>query len=804
MVDKEYLMRKDIDINKIKISKSKLHNILYTEKLKSNPNLDYKGRKSLTEDINIFLDSPFRKGNDKELLKLYLQNAFTVNKPIVGKSYRDNKIIDMTYEVLTHETTADKILNPGGFEPQKRMGYMVEAYRNSNKYTWEELQSMNTEDLKKACYTDKNLSYIDTHIQFYKQNAAAGVLIGTFAVHKVAHAVLESNGYKIDIEALCGRKFKIAGVAFADKMSFDDKYDSDGQLIGKSLGNLVASAVDAVKDPILNLMNINGNTSSILTSLIRLGMPFDKAALFLSQKVISDVLTQYNNENTTERKSLNEVIQEKLESLNIDDTTILDSEELSIEELVIGIKNNKTEIDYKILKAFQDIQKIASALRGPTFATRFNSISSAVGPLIIDNLIIEHKMTEFSEFIFDSNDIPISLNNILQEHPILGEFSKTVNIAKEIFGNMPANSNGFRKVLNSISSSPLSNVLYGNRKLLSLLNDFYQSYLLISSGVIKDSDLNYYISNFPKEFFKQNFKEKYPDNLLIQSIKLDIHDVTGRAVLKVDTTGLDTSQKEALSSAWIDLHKENPELSTKLFMYNFFRGGIGFSPKTFMGLVPTYVKERITGYLDTFKKLPSVSSKLVINQFIRNNTDNTSLVPTKKGLKYSKVKDGVIKFYGDQMEKLTNVPYFKIIENNKEHIYALSVRDNKYLLYTEITPLGNNKEYLEISNTYIDKPLEVSSFVAEETTDNLVNSAQEALEESPKRTKQELSELAYSIIENRYGEKAQEKISKMKSLNAEEKSKYESEVKGWFKGQFDKLNVEYDQNTIDEIYNLFC
>jgi hypothetical protein len=327
----------------------------------------------------------------------------------------------------------------------------------------------------------------------------------------------------------------------------------------------------------------------------------------------------------------------------------------------------------------------------------------------------------------------------------------------------------------------------------------------MASGTVKETDLNYYINNFPTEFFKNNFKEKYPDNLLIQSIKLDVNDTTGRAILKVDITGLDTSQKEALSSAWIDLHKENAELSTKLFMYNFFRGGIGFNPKTFMGLVPTYVKERITGYLDTYKKLPSVSPAVVINQFIRNNADNPSLVPTKKDLHFSKVNEKMIRIEGNQVDAMSKVPYFKIIENSKEYMYALSTSDKKYLLYKEITPLGNNKEYLEISNTYIDTPLNLISFVVETDSDNSINSSlQEEDIETPKRTKQELSELAYSVIENKYGDRAQEKISKMKSMTAEEKSKYETEIKGWFKGQFDKLNVEYDQNTIDEVYNLFC
>ena len=58
---------------------------------------------------------------------------------------------------------------------------------------------------------------------------------------------------------------------------------------------------------------------------------------------------------------------------------------------------------------------------------------------------------------------------------------------------------------------------------------------------------------------------------------------------------MDEQRKEELRSAWIDLHKADPELSKKLFDYSFFIAGIGFSPKTFMALVPTYVKERLKG-----------------------------------------------------------------------------------------------------------------------------------------------------------------------------------------------------------------
>ena len=41
--------------------------------------------------------------------------------------------------------------------------------------------------------------------------------------------------------------FTIADMEFGGDMVFDAKYDRNGQLIGKTLGCLVASAVDAVK-----------------------------------------------------------------------------------------------------------------------------------------------------------------------------------------------------------------------------------------------------------------------------------------------------------------------------------------------------------------------------------------------------------------------------------------------------------------------------------------------------------------------------------------------------------------------------
>lgn len=849
-VDKEYLMRKDYGITRNKVKRSEMHRILYDELVNSQKGkLSYDTKIQLNELIDQFLDDPFdssslvnqktakgfmtmTRGAYNRMLKTYMQNMYTVNRPTEGRTYRNNKIVDMTYEVLTHETSADKMLNPGGFDPQKRMGYLVSAYKmHSDQYTWEQLQGMSITQLKDLNNSSKNLSYIDTHIQFYKQNSAAGALIGIFAVNRIAHAVLESGSadgsstYSMNVDNVCKitRNFTVAGMEFGGYMPFDMRYDRNGQLIGKVMGSLVASAADAVKDPVLNLMNINSNTANILNTLVRFGMPFDNAALFLSQSVISDVLADFSRENITGYMSLSKVIQNKLNEIKnetgIDESSDINKEELTYEELVEGLKPNaKPEIAYKTLVAFGNFQKIAEAMRMPTFATRFNSMSSAVGPLIIDNLITEQKMQKLSleSNIVDANVNPVDMSNIFLGHPILNQFQRTVGIARQLFGNMPANSTGFRNILDLVNDSPLSSVVFGDRKLLSSLSDFYQSYLVMKNGVVNPQELGSTITEFPKEFMEKEYKKKYADNALIQAIKYGT-DKSGRATLQVDITGLDTQQKEKLSSAWIDLHKVNPELSTKLFNYNFFRGGIGFSPKTFMSLVPVYVKERIPGYVDTFRILPSTVPETVLDQFIRNNWDNNRLVPRKKAT-FKQLPNGHVEvFRPSEVKELTGVQYFKTKVNNEDKLFMQILERDGAIEFKEIAPLGSNKEYLEMSESTIDSPLNVPAEAKVEAVkvetgkdSELAETEVSAeVEDTEVSTTDEtrLNDLLHQIlvIEGvRNEEQAGEYIKNYQAKSDAEKARMERQTKNFFEARFKKLGIEFNSKLIDDIYKLIC
>ena len=763
-VDKRYVMRKDIPI------KTKRRKDIESELFKRASESYAKAHNGKTrnhwisEQVRMFLDNPQKmKSTDKFMQWLYgqyQQIAYYTDAPISGRMYRDNKIIDMTYAVLTNQMTADKILNPGGFDAPKKMGYMVAAYKNpANKgISWNALQGMSIDELKKLSYTDKDLTFADTQVQFYKQNSAAASLIGVFAVNKVAHATLESNDIFLDVSEICGNDdFTIAGTTFGGRMQVDQKYDREGTLIGKTLGSLVSASADAVKDPILNLMNVNMTTAGMLNTMLRLGMTFNDAALFLSQDVIERLLNQFNRENLTNYVSLDSLINKWLDTYrqkyNISDSSNINTEPLSTEELVNGLTSEEHEAtDYKVLLAFQKMRSLTDAMRKPTYATRFNSISSAVGPLIVDNLIIEHKMSQFIDantdngtHFYTADGVPVDIDDIFFDHPVLKQFARTVDIAKSLFSDMPAGSVGFRNLLAQLPKD-IADKMYGDKKLLDQFSNFYQSYLLVQSGVIDSKNLKDYATAFPKWFMEQNFKDEFPNNELIQAIRMNVSKKTGHPYLTINITGMDEQRKEELRSAWIDLHKADPKLSKMLFDYSFFRAGIGFSPKTFMALVPTYVKERLmnenTGasYVDTYRHFPTVVPKLVINQFIRNNWDNTKLVPWKGGkdTHYNvNLKAGELRVYRpEEIADLTDVSYMKTKVGKETYLWHLETSSPNELTFKRVKPLGNNGEYLEISTSEIVNPLSDTSSVSE---DKVAATVQESATDLKNESHQESS-----------------------------------------------------------------
>lgn len=840
-IDKRYVMRKDIPI--VKKNRAEIQQQLF-DILSESYSKAHEGKtnnKWVGEQVKMFMDNPKKMRHTdaigKFLYQHYQRIAYTTNPPTSGKTYRDNKIMDMTWAILTNEMTADKILNPGGFDNVKKMGYMVAAYKNPNNHkSWEELQKLSIDGLKKEAYTEKDLAWVDTQVQFYRQNSAAASLIGVFAVNKVAHATLEGNDLYIAIDELFGGdSFTIADTKFEDRMQLDKTANDNGELLGKVLGTLVAASVDAVKDPVLNLMNINMNTAGMLTSMIRLGMTFEDASLFLSQNVIEKVLNEFNRENLTGSTSLYSIIEKRLQAIrdthDIAEDSNINTEPLTRKELIEGLTSEEHEvIDYKVLLAFQKIKTITDVVKKPTFATRFNSISSAVGPLIVDNIITRHKMEQFLDstnedgtHLYTKDGIPVDITDIFADHPILKQFARTVDIAEVMFKDMPAGSTGFKNVLNALPEE-LKDKFYSDKKLLDQLSMFYQSYLLVASGFIDSTKLKEFIEEFPKKFLEENIQEKYPNNALVQSIKVNVAKRTNRPYLAINITGADAQQKEELSNAWVDLHKEDPELSNALFIYNFFRAGIGFSPKTFMSLIPTYVKERLvsedsTGnlvfYTDVFRNFPQVPISTLVDQFIRNNWENSKIVPIKgtKDSKYQIKGDTLTITDSKTIQEFAGYPYIRTRNKNYTYMWKLESGSDEELIFKRVLPLGNNGEYLEISMNEIKTPLSETTQTVEDSkdTDLKENTITETGNSSstvnpivtPRATVQNLEWFINGIIEQR--KSIQKPISRTDAENmAEGIKKNPKQYKKYMINVFKQLGVEVSEENVINKFNELC
>lgn len=766
-----------------------------------------------------------------------------------GRNLRNNKIIDLSWSVLTNPATADKVLKPEGFDEQKKVGYMIAAYRNNPGISWDELEAIaNGKDgikhLKSLSYVEKDLAFFDTQLQFYKQNAAAASLIGVFAVNKIAHSTLEGDGIYLEVPKGT-RAFTIGHKVFMNgNMELDPRFDTDGNNVGSTLGSLVGASADAVKDPILNLMNINMNTANILNALLRLGMSFKEAAMFLSQSVITKALAKCDKENLGGYSSIGTVIDGMIKDMDNKNHYTSDSnittEEISPDELVEGLLDGDHEaIDYKVLIAFQRILGIAEQLRKPTLVTRFNSIAGAVGPLVIDNLMTEAKLSDFNGsdgstgFTYKDKEgkwQPATFQTILDKHPILEGFHGTYDLANTLFNDTPAGSAGFRNVLNAFGLA--RNRIMRNRQLLDSLVNFYTSFLLIDNGLIDSRTLAYYIKKFPLEFNRIKESGKYKGNMLVDSISLGENKKSSYPFLQVNITGLDTVGKEKLSSAWIDLYNADKSLALKLFAYNFFKGGLTFSPKTFISLLPNYIKERISkkldngnevSYVGTFRnlKLGNASPSTVVDQFIRNNWDDNGLVPYVKMSGEMHLEGNTLSVVSDEDKARCNGNAYiksKIGKNTMLFRYDKENSNDTVMTYKAIQPLGNNGEYIEMSSNDIVKPMTPVEYIdnsdkqttlsngnlAEDSTNSLTQ------EESQEDNSKEDSNAGMSLIDmfmaydSKYDkEKANAIINHYKN-NIKEYGRLTLGQYGLLRGVFEKQGLKLNAREALEKFKEMC
>ena len=804
----------------------------------------------------------------KKMKEAYIKFKFSVEYPTEGEAALKNKAWRMTLAVLQSESNASKVLSPGGFASLADQGYYIEALR-SGQYSKEELDKMSSKEWKNiAKNTDTNLMYFSNQMDYYRRNNDASSNLGIFAVANTAHAILEGQGYAIANP----EEFTIAGKHYGTKVMIDEALDSEGTVISKSIGMNVGASADAAKTPSHAFMNINKNTINEFILLLRTGMPIRDAAFFMSTEAISNLVQEAGKRNITEytdfKSILNQRIQQKMQDAGLTPDSQQFSEELTMDEIMSAIPKGQMsdEVELKILLAFRRLGNLTEGMRGLTFATRYNSVASAVGPQIIDNIIHKDTRDSFNNYetstllqrrveLFDTKDNTtqykfgdtieidgknvvitphnykdfveagylreseafdkITIQDILWQHPMLNAFAEGYHIADELFTKilkMPIASATFDSIINS--DSLYTKPIKSNRDVLNKFSDFFLSYCLVASHSMENSNnrvngAEYFLRKFPKEFMEK--KKLYKSNPLIQAIHADI--VGNNTVLKINTTGLKAKERQALTAGWTDLFRKDRDFAIQLFKYNFWRGGIGFNPKTFINLLPLEMRENMSGYLDTYRHLPEISSMTILDQFYRNNAGDPSIV--KKVDTVVSLKNNRLIISPTEYARLGNAPYVRVSQNGTTRLFVLAElpKTGKNVVYGETSALGNNGEFLEISTETIKEPLfradnietteEESTAIPKEGTEEEVvvtgkteEQIEQEVQEFLEYLKDSNGQLHLNNVENT--------INFVKEIKRGERKVTLSKEREGLKRYFERNNIPYDDKKIEDAVKIMC
>jgi hypothetical protein len=488
---------------------------------------------------------------------------------------------------------------------------------------------------------------------------------------------------------------------------------------------------DAAKDPVANFMNLNNDTVPLICTMVRTGIPFEDAAMLFSTKIVGDIIKTLNDNSTTDKfGSFTSMVERDINEM--ESTTFLDTsdkimqEGLSREELVQAIKGKQTEeIRYKVLKALQTVIAMNDVAEAANAVTRLNSITSAVGPQIVDNVLFEEKLNIFTEYLYDSNGKQVELNDLLDKHPILKAFAQMYvgdGYYKQVFKD-----SAITEYAKSFLLKVGENFNVG-KDLLDKYVEYALSDMLVSQGLIEyegSKSKKWYEYEFPNEFFEK-YKKQYMDNPFVQKIVRSMIDDTqnGKTVkissLKIDYLNLDETERQVLKNGWRDLDKVNPELAEDLFKYWFLRGGLSFTPLTGMALLPLRLRQKYYGdnpsEVFSLKNVNSGDGPIIRFYLQNNNNPDLVRVLSKKTFKFERNENSSIDIYA--MREPTAFAFKIQGQDNLVYIYNDKYFDEEiqsmryvYDIY-DVSKFDINKNFSNFADTF-EKTKSFDFFVKE-------------------------------------------------------------------------------------------
>lgn len=353
-----------------------------------------------------------------------------------GKEKRDNALIEMMWGVLTHPDSLKHMLNPGGFDNLKRtarINVILESTLKSstNKYKLDnskEIRLNNYNDLKDLTLDEleeiynkvkskKNILFPEVQVYYQKQNTIAAKLIGVFASHNAFRAIAEELGMNIAEP----NQISINGKKYNDLSKIQN---NEGIFITKILSEFISSSVDAIKEPVLNDLNVNTFTAPYAAYLAHLGYTWDEIGLFLNQPIVKELAKTY-------LKDFKKGVNRSKLLLNMYDKLLearpflkdrKENEDITSDNLAYALSHDKNDntvinIQHDVINMLLKIEDPSALLTELVTSFKADTTNGAAGPLFANVIEKQNRVDRLIDKVSNrDSSIIMNVKNLLRNN----------------------------------------------------------------------------------------------------------------------------------------------------------------------------------------------------------------------------------------------------------------------------------------------------------------------------------------------------------------------------------------------------
>lgn len=598
------------------------------------------------------------EGSPKEAISEYISaNAEKYNTEFMSYDYtktpldndraaRNNMLINLIQHRLMDEETFEQRYTPGGFANASK------AARFLRELTFGSLSGITDgnnvdfnaiEERAKDKGSDPEPNYDPsdpmTIITYNQQNQVAGKLIGIFANQNTNHA----------FASLMQAFYLKKPIAFGEHPEglSDMLHKTDYEAIDLNVAEFLAASVDAVKDPVLNFLNLNTVTADAGAVLARLGYSTRDIGLLFNQPIIKEICEYKFNNGVSVEDALSEILSQYKVDASEAMPEANPSTDLSSAKLASNIvKSRKAQeagrnvmedssfrtSQLQVAQLFANILRVSGDVSQFVTSSKFTA-SNAVGSTFGDSYSQQMKVSKYldsfagnaknklsvvmevSPFIHApiNNDPTLELSN--QEYiertldnPFAYEqamYDMNRRVSRLLSRYYPYDTRVYTLARNRMAKLTKSGTLDADT--INSIHSDMMVYLLaqqedsLFNGDVPAKDgipaREYYTKHFAKILFNTlESNPSYKSLPIFQYMQFDVNEESEEEEVNAniqDIGGLVPYQKDEIRESWAELMEETPDLARDLFLYNYYKLGFTFSPLAFMNLAPTRVKQAI-------------------------------------------------------------------------------------------------------------------------------------------------------------------------------------------------------------------